>query len=83
MTQTKQPPQTQRSSIHIATRFLATVLINADHPALEDAKEALDRVRCGRAARILAVAVVHSLMVGKVLAKRLCSAALRPCRACQ
>ena len=49
----------------------AAVLVNADHAALEYAKEAFDRVRCRLAARIFAVAVVDGLMLGKFLAERL------------
>ena len=51
--------------------ILAAVLIDADHAALENAKEAFDGVCRGRAASIFAVAVVDGLMVGELLAKRL------------
>jgi hypothetical protein len=48
--------------------ILSTLMINTDHPALENAKEALDRIGCRLTACIFAAAVVDGLMVCKVLA---------------
>jgi hypothetical protein len=49
----------------VAVQMLrAHVVVGADNAALEDAEIALDSVRVGRAAHVLASAVVHDLMLG-------------------
>ena len=47
--------------------LLTTVLVNALHAALEDGKEAFDRVRADAATALLANAVVHDAMTKVVL----------------
>jgi hypothetical protein len=49
--------------------LLSAVLINALHPALEDREIALNRVRMNVATAPLIDAVVHSAMLGKLLAQ--------------
>lgn len=46
--------------------LLAAMLVDAPHPALEDAEVAFDGVGVDGAAHVLARAVVHALMVGNV-----------------
>ena len=56
--------------------LLAAMLVDATHPALEDRKEAFDRIGMDAAASVLAALVVDAQVVGEFLAGGLVPARL-------